>query len=90
VRARRAGGALHLQVIDNGPGLHTASRPGAGVGLANTRMRLEHLYGGGGQLTLVEPPDGGLVAAVTLPFRPIADDQEDRGDRHAEHIEGVA
>jgi signal transduction histidine kinase len=90
VRARRAGDALRLQVVDNGPGLRPASRPGGGVGLANTRMRLEHLYGGRGQLTLVEPPDGGLVAAVTLPFRPVTDDQDDRGDRHAEHIEGVA
>lgn len=90
VRARRAGDALRLQVIDNGPGLRQASRPGAGVGLANTRMRLEHLYGGEGQLSLVEPPDGGLVAAVTLPFRPLAEDHEDRGEPPAEHIKGVA
>jgi signal transduction histidine kinase len=89
VHARRAGEALRLQVIDNGPGLRRAGRPGTGVGLANTRLRLEHLYGAGGQLTLAEPPEGGLVAAVTLPFRPAAEDREDHAEQ-AEHIKGVA
>jgi two-component system LytT family sensor kinase len=90
VRARRAGAMLDLRVIDNGPGLRPATRPGAGVGLANTRLRLEHLYGAAGQLVLSEPPDGGLVAAVTLPFRSDIEDHEDHHEPDAEHIKGVA
>lgn len=86
VCAHRAGRALEMQVRDNGPGLQASRRPGAGVGLANTRLRLEHLYGAAGQLVLTEPPGGGLVAAVTVPFRSDDDDVAE----HAEHIQGVA
>ena len=42
---------------------------GKGVGLANTRSRLEHLYGASQQLSLTEPPEGGLTVTVMLPFR---------------------
>ena len=74
--ARRDGGRLVLTVEDNGPGL--AAPPGgdgraaggAGVGLANTRARLDALYGDAGALALAPAPGGGAVATVTLPFRP--------------------
>ena len=53
IRARRVGTNLELSVLDNGPGL--SKTPGMhagkkGVGLANTRSRLEHLYGASQQL----------------------------------------
>ena len=45
--SRRVGGMLELEVQDNGVGLSAArlSDFNRGVGLANTRSRLEHLYG---------------------------------------------
>ena len=93
IRARRVGTNLELSVRDNGPGL--PKRPGAhtgkGVGLANTRSRLEHLYGASQQLSLDEPPEGGLVVKVMLPFR---DDGAAAGLAEAgaftEDIKGVA
>jgi signal transduction histidine kinase len=45
IAARRAGEFLRLEVRDNGPGLDRAE-PAPGIGLANTRARLQRLYGG--------------------------------------------
>jgi two-component system LytT family sensor kinase len=68
IRARREQTALRLEVHDDGPGL--AQDPQAalkkGLGLANTRARLEQLYGAGHQFELCN--DRGLRVAVTLPF----------------------
>jgi signal transduction histidine kinase len=61
---------LHLEVCDNGPGLpHVEPGPRReGVGLANTRARLRHLYGEGHRLELQNATPG-LVACLDLPFR---------------------
>ena len=93
IRARRTNGTLELTVRDNGPGLPKTPPAGAGrgVGLANTRSRLEHLYGAAQRFTLAEPQDGGLVVTVAIPFR--ADDVLEAGelsDDLAEDIKGVA
>ncbi len=71
VRARRVDASLELVVRDNGPGLPPGriAVPGKGVGLANTRSRLERLYGASQRLTFAEPPGGGLIVTVTVPFR---------------------
>ncbi len=94
IRSRRVGTNLELCVRDNGPGLSKA--PGApvskkGVGLANTRSRLEHLYGASQQLSLEEPAGGGLVVTVMLPFRDETDVAEVvDADEFTEDIKGVA
>jgi signal transduction histidine kinase len=67
---------LVLRVRDNGPGLGADddSADGEGVGLANTRARLQQLYGSDQRLTLTTAPDGvGVVAEVTLPYHTRAD-----------------
>jgi len=92
VTARRMGDRLQLQVRDNGPGLPKGRLQGSGtgVGLANTRSRLEHLYGASQQLQFAEPAGGGLAVIVTIPFRTdeaaeIIDEENVR-----EHVKGVA
>ena len=67
VDARREGADLVLTVTDNGPG--PATPDGAGEGVANTRRRLEELYGDQQRFDLRQAsPDGGAVATVRLPY----------------------
>jgi two-component system LytT family sensor kinase len=69
LRARRVGEHLELQVSDNGAGLSSGELSGEGIGLSNTRARLQQLYGEAHQLSLVNSAAGGLVVRVTIPFR---------------------
>jgi signal transduction histidine kinase len=77
IRARRENGHLTLQVADDGPGIggggpiDGASIPvtGSGIGLANTRARLEQLYGAGHRFSLANAAEGGLVVTLELPYR---------------------
>ena len=65
VIAAREGDALVLSVRDNGPGYLTGSPEG--VGLTNTRARLEGLYGTNAELK-IESDQQGTVAVMRLPF----------------------
>ena len=71
IGAERENGMLHLFVRDDGRGLlngeHVALKEG--VGLANTRARLAHLYGGEHRFDLNNSPGGGLTVAMKIPFR---------------------
>ncbi|MCY1023873.1 sensor histidine kinase [Pyxidicoccus sp. MSG2] len=78
VHIRREAEMLCLSVEDSGAG----SAPGGahdapgwpegaesgGIGLANTRARLRHLYGERHRLSLRRTEDGGTVAEVAIPF----------------------
>ena len=67
IRAWREGGTLLLQVQDDGPGIPDGPVQ-EGVGLRNTRLRLEQLYGGGQSFDLDRAPGGGALVTVALPF----------------------
>jgi two-component system, LytTR family, sensor kinase len=67
IRAWRERGCLCLQVRDTGPGLSgESSERGSGIGLSNTRARLEQLYGGRQSFELIG--DNGLLVNVRLPL----------------------
>lgn len=71
VRIERTGTALHLHVLDNGPGIaDLAGAVGKGVGLANTRQRLEALYDANFTFELANRPEGGLHVHLAIPVRP--------------------
>ena len=57
-----------LELADTGPGLGTSRNGRSGIGLANTRARLEQLYGDAAALRLENGPRRGAVATVTLPL----------------------
>jgi two-component system LytT family sensor kinase len=69
IQARREDGLVHLAITDTGPGLHGPTLDLKGIGLANTRARLEKLYGSNQRLVLTNVPDGGLRVGITIPFR---------------------
>ncbi len=68
VAARRLNGHLVVHICDDGPGLPPGGPPREGVGLRNTRDRLEKIYGDDARLTLRNRPEGGLDAEVRIPF----------------------
>jgi sensor histidine kinase YesM len=74
IRASRDNGSLHLAVADSGPGLQAPAEAGKGIGLANTRARLEKLYGPRQCLELGTGPDGGLQVAITIPYQEMSPD----------------
>lgn len=67
VESRRSDGVLELEVRDNGRGAKTAVVDG--VGLANTRARLQQLYGAAQTFRAANAQDGGFQVTVTIPFR---------------------
>jgi sensor histidine kinase YesM len=69
VSASRIGEVLRLTVRDDGPGLAAESQAGAGLGIPNTRARLEHLYGEGQSLDIANDPEGGVTVTLTFPWR---------------------
>jgi signal transduction histidine kinase len=83
VRAARVGDRLELSVTDDGPGFPESesirsnggsgaagSSEPAGIGLANTRARLEQLYGKEAHLRIENGGRGGAVVILSLPFHP--------------------
>jgi len=68
IHAERVNGCLRLAVTDNGPGLHTPAAELKGIGLANTRARLEKLYGDKHRFELTNVADGGLQVGITIPY----------------------
>jgi hypothetical protein len=69
IRAGRENGSLRLVVNDSGPGLRAPPEAVKGIGLANTRARLEKLYGVNQRLDLSNGPDGGLRVDITIPYQ---------------------
>jgi two-component system LytT family sensor kinase len=69
IAARLDRALLRLSVSDDGPGIPD-NRMAEGVGLANTRARLEQLYGLADPLRLVlSPTEPGLRVEMLIPFR---------------------
>jgi two-component system, LytTR family, sensor kinase len=69
ISAERQNGMLRLQVRDNGPGLNVSrGNLTEGVGLSNTRSRLEYLYGSCSRFEVCEAEEGGLIVTAAFPF----------------------
>jgi two-component system, LytTR family, sensor kinase len=71
VEAARDGDALVLRVVNDAPAeAPVAASPTSrtGVGIRNTRARLEQLYGARQRFTLERDSERGVVAEVRLPF----------------------
>jgi two-component system, LytTR family, sensor kinase len=62
---------LEIGVMDNGPGFsaaHSPRKPNGGIGVANTRRRLDEMYGGDYDL-IISPAEGGTTVTIIIPHR---------------------
>lgn len=70
ISARVQRGMLVMQISDTGPGLGNgkSNHKSSGVGLKNTRERLQQLYGDNQAFTLAPSEPSGLTITINLPF----------------------
>ena len=70
ISARVQRGVLVVQLSDTGPGLGNgkSEHKSSGVGLKNTRERLQQLYGDDQAFTLAPNEPSGLIITINLPF----------------------
>jgi two-component system, LytTR family, sensor kinase len=66
IRARRNGERLIVKVEDNGPGLKAKSN-GAGIGISNTRARLEQFYGSDFSFQIANSSERGASVTLDIP-----------------------
>jgi sensor histidine kinase YesM len=70
ISAARQDGMLELRVRDDGPGLPDGGAVfKEGIGLANTRARLEQLYGLEHRFEMSNADGGGLLVTLAMPFQ---------------------
>jgi two-component system LytT family sensor kinase len=71
IRSELRDGRLRLEVCDNGPGPDEGSTylPTKGLGIANTRARLDQLYGASHQFSFRKPAAGGTIVIMDIPAR---------------------
>jgi two-component system LytT family sensor kinase len=72
ISARREDGTLRLSVADDGRGIEFGGPHASGaahIGLANTRARLDYLYGPKHSFELRGLPGSGVIVSVSIPFR---------------------
>ncbi len=68
ISAARRNGEVQLQVRDDGPGISSDAAAANGIGLRNTKERLEKLYGSAHSFLLAPAQGGGLEVTITIPF----------------------
>jgi LytS/YehU family sensor histidine kinase len=72
IRARRSSDSLLITVCDDGPGSPSQCFEGTGIGLANTRTRLKHLYGESATLSVENRSPRGVTVTIALPLHWVA------------------
>jgi LytS/YehU family sensor histidine kinase len=83
---RREADRLEVEVEDNGcglPGTQGVAGSGRGIGLRSVRERLAALYGSAQSFELSARPQGGTLAALTIPIRNVG------GQAGGSHVEEV-
>jgi two-component system, LytTR family, sensor kinase len=69
IEAQADGDTMWLRVRDDGAGLPKSWKRRDGVGLSNTRSRIDRLYGEQAALTIRENPGGGVLVDIYIPLR---------------------
>lgn len=72
ITARGRRDMLDIEVVDNGPGLAPGRSTNGGLGLSNTRARLQQLYGDRFTFEPRNAAEGGFEVSISIPFRPVS------------------
>jgi two-component system LytT family sensor kinase len=77
MRSWREDSDLLVSVQDSGPGFPSDAKTPMeeGIGLTNTRSRLQHLHPGNHQIKFTNARDGGALVTLRIPFRTVAPGQ---------------
>ena len=78
ISAARENGWLKIAVADNGKGIEDGKLDKvfiSGLGLSNTKARLEQLYGANFRFELQNAEKGGLLATLRLPYNQKRDEE---------------
>jgi two-component sensor histidine kinase len=75
IRAQREETSLQFEIRDDGEGLKAGQLVALreGVGLSNTKARLQELYGEAHRFQITPNVDGGLTVTVELPWRQVTE-----------------
>lgn len=65
IESKTSNGVLSLKIRDTGPGMHQDFREG--IGINNTKRRLEHIYGNDYRFEMKNEPSGGLTVCIEIP-----------------------
>jgi LytS/YehU family sensor histidine kinase len=66
IYSKKTEGALQLKIGDTGPGISNSVIQ-EGIGLANTKRRLQHMYGSQFRFEMRNEASGGLVVSLEIP-----------------------
>ncbi len=72
ISARRDHRTMRIKIVDDGPGLHAGFtlQTSKGIGLRNSAVRMEQLYGEEQKFELSNRSPNGLQITIVLPLRP--------------------
>ena len=92
--ARRRLDCIDIEVRDDGCGLPRDQQDGTaswseGIGLANTRARLQHLYGESHRFSIRARETGGTIVSMQIPYRPAADTRDSEDGRTGVRLQVV-
>ena len=88
ITARREGDRLRLKVQDNGVGLPSGwdIKGQTGIGLANTRLRLQRLYADNHHFDFSNAPEGGCLVNIVIPFERIEPEPSVQEKQHPNNV----
>lgn len=68
IKAKRLEDRLNLNIIDDGKKLNGKVREGFGIGMSNTKARLDAMFNGDYNIAVKESENDGTIVTISMPF----------------------